>query len=165
MPKGLISASVDSEVYEALMQFKGKGGNISGLINSLLKQYFFGGLNGQMISKELIRIKELEERYKDGIKMFQEALKELQELKKHFEREQEVKNLEEKAHILSVIQASFEDEIANFEEFERRARRIGKDVKDVIEIRLSTIASNNKISIIEAWELFFEVFPELKGKL
>jgi len=38
-------------------------------------------------------------------------------------------------------------------------------MKQFIETRLSNFAAEHKISLPEAWDLFFKVFPDLKKEL
>jgi|Deesub1362B_J571_1020462.scaffolds.fasta_scaffold00763_12 predicted CopG family antitoxin len=155
-----ISAYVDDEVYHALKEYKKKDDrNISNLVNRLLKAFFFGNHNHQNgLSKEILRIIELERQHQELQKIAQESLKELEELKKTVHEKQEIKELENQTELIRKMEVWFE----NIEIIDKIT---GEPNKDLIERNLELFAQKHQISLKEAEELFFKVFPEIKEEL
>ncbi|AEA46680.1 hypothetical protein [Archaeoglobus veneficus] len=165
MPRNVISASVDDDVLSALKEFKNNGGNVSRLVNSLLRNYFFGNNDDKVITKEILKIRELERKVKQAYEIINSIQPELEELRKKFEQEQEAKEIEQNLSLIRLLELEVFDDLKDFEAFERTARRTGFKPKDLIEQRLSAFAAQNKLSLQEAWQLFFKVFPDLKEYL
>ena len=154
----------DEKLNLALRSFKEKGGNISRLVVTLLKNYFFGKTENP--TAELLKIAEIEEELSKMAETFQKLQKEVDELKKKLQSEKEAKEIEERLDLIRLIETEFED-LKNPERIEQLktfAKSQGTTLETFIEQRLSAIAAKCKASLPEAWELFFRVFPDLKNR-
>ncbi|RLI84560.1 hypothetical protein DRP07_00635 [Archaeoglobales archaeon] len=154
----------DKDVRIALEEFKAKGGNISGLIVSLLKNYFYGNHNQEVVTKEILKIKELEEKYKKLIEEIEKSKKELEELKTKFEKEAEAQQIQEDLDLIRLLREKwFEDLLEKGSSLNHLLiTKKYDELVDKIESRLSAFAAENKLSLPEAKRLFKKAFPELK---
>jgi len=155
-----VTFSIPSEkkrVYDALMEYKSKGGNVSGLIVWLLDNYFFGNLSHDTISKEIVKISELESKYEKLIQDSQKYLEELRELKKQFEKKQEIHEAENDARLITLLKDTGFDDMEYLKQ-----KHSNKQIVELATPRLRTFAHERKISLDKAWQLFYRAFPELE---
>jgi len=132
--------------------------NFSALIRSLLKQYLSGKTENP--TAELLKIAEIEEELSKMAETFQKLQKEVDELKKKLQSEKEAKEIEENLDLIRLLEHEY------FDDMEHLKQRYNKqDLKYFIEKRLSSFAAEHKISLPEAWQLFFKVFPGMKKEL
>ena len=150
---------------DLVQEVKKRNLNLSALVNQLLEQYLYGSV--QNPSEEIVRInkalQELEE-IKKVISRVQELEAEIKQLKAELEKEQEAKEIEQNLTFLRLIETEFEDfrNPENLEKHKEFAKKQGTTLEAFIERRLSAIAAKCKVSLPEAWQLFFKVFPDLK---
>lgn len=164
----IISFSIPDEEAELINEIKNrkKKGIWSKEIVRLLKTYYLDkGGTAETISKEeveLIQNKKTLEEIKKTLKKIeksQEDLKEKIESKK-------IQDHEEDLNLIRLLEDHFEDIKGDplnwYHQLKTTSERAGRDPKQSIEKRLSKFASDNKISIKKAWELFFKIYPQLK---
>lgn len=162
MGRNIVSVSLEDDVYQAIMQFKAKGGNVSGLINNLLKSYFFGNLDSNQAIKEIVRIIELEKKFEEFEEFLKSAKEELKELKSKLQEKIEIKKAEEEIPLIRELRYSVFADIEDFESFESRLIRYGRNPRDAIKARLQAWAAEKQIPYPEAVRLFCKAFPEFK---
>lgn len=153
----------DERLIETIDAFKESGGNLSGLTEKLYREYFFGDSN-QSITEEYLKIREIERGLKEWEKWKENIVKELEELKKKIEIEQEIKETEEQLDLIRILEDYVFEDIKQ-EGYHVWSARLRVEPEQAISMRLSKFAVDNRISMKEAKELFFKVFPELRKEL
>ena len=161
----------DSEVelIQNLDQFR-ETGNFSKLMISLLRNYFSEDNNGEKITKDRMRLIQLEQRLKEFEEWKEEALKTIDELKAKFEEREKTKREEEDASLIAILRETkfadfIDDPLRKLEDMELMTKKIGKTPRDAIMTRLNAFALENKIPLGKVKRLFFKAFPELEGKI
>ena len=151
----------DSETFllQQLEQVKQEG-NLSKLILRLLKGYFEGNVNINQFSKELLEIKKLQKEMQEWLekaKYFESKISEFEKLLKDRQEKEEIeKNLPLIRKLREIVFDDIQDILNN-----------GKIVspEQAIKARLTTFATEHKLSYPESVELFFKAFPELRNEL
>ncbi len=151
----------ESHLIHQLDQVKQEYGNISGFIVRILKSYFEGNFEVNNFNKELIKVRELYNElleWNDKIKEWQERISEFEQiLRERHEKQQ----LEEQLPLIRKLR-----EVV-FDDIDELMNSNGKVInpEQAIKARLTTFATENKLSYPEARDLFFKAFPELNGRL
>jgi|Deesub1362A_J573_1020465.scaffolds.fasta_scaffold05298_10 hypothetical protein len=161
----------DSNLVEAINEFKARGGNLSGLINYLLKNYFFGdGNHERILTKEMMFLNEIKDKLQEFEEWKKEILPKIEKLEEELSKKQEMKQQEEDASIITLLRETkfsdfIDDPIKKLEDMEFMTKKIGKTPRDAINARLDAFALENKIPVEKVKGLFFKAFPELEGKI
>jgi len=164
----IISISVKNEkLTAALEEFKRNGGNISGLITSLLERYFFGNDSRESITKETMLLHEIRKRLDEFSTWRDEILPELQQLEEKLQEKQEEEQLQKEQPLIQELRERVFADLGDnpAKELQSRAREIGKDPVEMVRARLSPWAVKKNLSLKDAAELFLEAFPELADEL
>ncbi|WP_290595874.1 MULTISPECIES: hypothetical protein [unclassified Archaeoglobus] len=157
----------DPKLVEAINAFKDNGGNLSKLICNLLEHYFFGGNNKEIITKEMLKLLEIEKRLNEFYEWAEKITPEIQELKQRLEKKQEQEKIKDELPLIRELQLTvFTDDLAKTpEEFFKRFEGRDNDLRRSVKVLLSNWASEKQLSYPEAVNLFFKAFPQLKEKL
>jgi len=158
MSKAQLTVYIESWIIDELNKRKI---NKSAFVNEVLKRALRDGYEN--IDEKMLKIIELEERakkFEEAIEDYWEWKAEVQKLKQEFQKQQEAKEIEERLDLIKLLEHEY------FDDIERLKQRYSKDdLKQFIETRLSNFAAEHKISLPEAWDLFYRVFPDLKEEL
>ena len=158
MSKAQLTVYIESWIIDELNRRKI---NKSAFVNEVLKRALKDGYEN--IDEKMLKIIELEERakkFEEAIEDYREWKAEVQKLKQEFQKQQEAKEIEERLDLIRLLEHEY------FDDIERLKQRYSKDdLKQFIEMRLSNFAAEHKISLPEAWQLFFKVFPGMKKEL
>ena len=154
----ITSIRLKPHIYQAI---KDKNINLTSLVNDLLERHLFENSNN--VSQEMLELrklrKELEE-VKRGIKRCEYIEERINEIEAKLSKKQEAKQIEENLDLIRELEHVVFDDIERL-----KATMSREDLKYAIERRLSVFAANHKISLPEAWDLFFKVFPGMKKEL
>jgi len=155
----------DEKLVYAIKAFKKSGGNLSGLINNLLEQYFFGNTDGEVLTQEMLKILEIEKKLNEFSEWIEQIRPELEELKGKICEKQEEEQIKNEQPLIEELRNDvFRDILEeSFENFSRRIQRLGRRPEDAIKTRLNSWASEKQIPFPKAVELFSRAFPDLKG--
>lgn len=149
----------DEYLIQKVKEFKESGGNLSGLISALLKNYFEGEISIKQFSKELLKVKELYNELLEYKEKFEEWEKRLKELEQLLQEKEEKKREEKYQPLIKKLREQVFDDLEDL----LNNRRVNP--AHAIKVRLSVFASENNISLPEAKQLFFKAFPEYNGHL
>lgn len=163
----VISISLKNQlVIHYLEEFKRNGGNVSGLIESLLEKYFLNSdRDKELLTKEMMTLLEIKDKLNEFLKWKEEIEPKLSELEQKLrEKQEQQKQIDQAPLIRELRHVVFEDlDREGLENFKATCRRIGRDPQQAIMVRLSTFAAEKNISIEEAKELFLKAFPEISS--
>ena len=163
------SLSVRDEEVQliAVLEELKRNNNLSNEIVRVLKAFLIPNSNREVISKEMLRIIELERRI-DEIRQVLSQLSDIEEelakLKSEVEKKQEQQKLQDELPLIRELRYSVFDDLdkEGFERFESHMLRLGREPADAIKVRLSKWAAEKQLSMPEAVNLFCKAFPELK---
>jgi len=164
----IISISIkDERLKTALSEFKRSGGNISGLISSLLEHYFFGGGDKESVTKEVVLLHEIRKRLDEFEAWRDEIIPELQELEEKLQEKQKEEQMQREQPLIQELREKVFADLVDISSLELwdRARNIGKDPDVMIRARLSPWAVKKDLSLAEAAQLFLRAFPEFADEL
>ena len=149
----------ESELIQ-ILEKKIKEGSLSKEIVRVLKGFYFGKKGNNSISEEYLKLLEIEQKLNQALRLINEVQPEVEKLKTKFQEKQEEAKIEERLDLIRLL------EHVVFEDMDYLRQRYGKeDLKYFIENRLTHFAAEHKISLPEAWDLFFKVFPGMKEEL
>ena len=151
----------DELLIMKIEEFKRNGGNLSGLVNTLLRNYFNGEIQVNKFSKELLEIKKLQNEIQEWLekaRYFESKISEFEEL---LNEKQEKQQLEEQLPLIRKLREVVFDDIDEL--IESNGRVVNPE--HAIKTRLSVFATEHNLSYPEARDLFFKAFPELNGRL
>ena len=157
----VISVSLKNQlIIQHLEEFKRSGGNVSGLIESLLEQYFLNNTNRELLTKEMMTLLEIKNKLEEFLKWKEEIEPKLFEIEEKLKEKQEKQQLEEQLPLIRKLRDVVFDDIQDI-------LNNGKIVspEQAIKARLTTFATEHKLSYPESVELFFKAFPELRNEL
>ncbi|WP_456478175.1 hypothetical protein [Geoglobus ahangari] len=149
----------ESYILQQLEQLKSEYGNLSNFFVRLLKSYFEGNFELNNFNKELIKVRELYKELLEYRKKFEEWESRLLELEQLLKEKQEAQQLEEQLPLLRKLK----DVV--FEDINELMNSRVVQPEHAIKARLTTFATEHKISYPEAVSLFFKAFPDLKERL
>jgi len=164
----IVSISVkDERIMSALEEFKRNGGNVSGLITSLLERYFFGNDSRESITKETMLLHEVRKRIDEFEAWRDEILPELQELEEKLQETQKEEQMQREQPLVQELREYVFADLVDIsgKELRSRAREIGKDPVEMIRARLSPWAVKKDLSSRDAAKLFLRAFPEFADEL
>ena len=149
----------DEYLIQKVKEFKECGGNLSGLISALLKNYFEGNIDIKQFSKELLKVRELYNELLEYKEKFEEWERRLRELEENLKEKEEKEREEKYEPLIKKLREQVFDDLEDL----LNSRRVNP--AHAIKVRLSVFASENNISLPEAKQLFFKAFPEYNGHL
>ncbi|WP_456329619.1 hypothetical protein [Archaeoglobus sp.] len=156
----------DEKLAVAIKSFRDSGGNLSKLICNLLQHYFFGDNNSkELLTKEMVKLLEIEKKINEFWEWADKIKPEIQELKEKLAEKQEQQELQDALPLIRELHEIVFEDLQDYEEFEAHCRRLAREPADAIKVRLSKWAAEKQLSMPQAVNLFFKAFPELKEKL
>ena len=163
----VISISLKNQlIIHHLEEFKRNGGNVSGLIESLLEQYFLNNNSKELLTKEMMTLLEIKGKLEEFLRWKEEIEPKLFEIEEKLKEKQEKELLEEQLPLLRKLREIVFHDIEDLLEYDYYKQRQGlPPPENAIKIRLTTFATEHNLSYPEARDLFFKAFPELDGRL
>ncbi|WP_456477911.1 hypothetical protein [Geoglobus ahangari] len=126
----------------------------------ILKVFYQGSNhNRELISKELMTLLEIKNKLEEFMKWKEEIEPKLLEMEEKLKEKQEKEEIEKNLPLLRKLKEVVFDDISDI----LNDRRIQPE--QAIKARLTTFATEHKLSYPEAVSLFFKAFPDLKERL
>ncbi|RXE56416.1 hypothetical protein ABH15_10045 [Methanoculleus taiwanensis] len=161
MSRVIFTASLtDPTVAVHLESFKSSGGNISGLVQNLLKTYFEGGR--ELGGGSGIRYKLIEERLNSLVHEADTLRAELERYKRHV-TEEETKRGEDTEALRVALEKMFDDVLAmGVRSWLRENRFTGQTPAMVVRKRINIVAQKTGSSYPEVAAALLAMLPEMQ---
>jgi uncharacterized protein with NRDE domain len=154
----------DPQLIDQLEIFK-RTGNLSKLINELLWNYFFGKVDLDTFSREMVEVRRLKEGMIELKNKIKEYFGKIEELEAKFQKLVKEEIDEKEKELISKLREEFKDILEDTNTFLKTAQTIGRNPKDLIASRLHKLALENQVSVEEVKKLLPEAVPEIENLL
>ena len=120
----------DDKLLSAIEEFRESGGNLSGLICSLLKHYFFSsGNNKEVITKEMMLLLDIKRKMDEFLQWREEILPKIKELEEQLKQKQEQQELQDALPLIRELHEIVFEDLQDYEKFEAYCMWIGREPK------------------------------------